>query len=156
MLTTQKFNNLEWTIDVAELTYKNEEMSRKKKCKSKSDMFRKMYNDGLDIADIAHMTHSHYSFVHGVVKRSCKIREKNETSKADIIRQMYDDGITVSNISKELLTNYSYVHTIVKQYKTKKDIIMTLTNNPEMTTEDIAHALNTTEYEVEKIRKTTR
>ena len=106
------------TIDVEELTFKHDEMKRKKTCKSKSEFFVELYNAGLSISEVSKMTQSHYSFVHSVITKRCELRPPIKVeSKADKIRKLYDEGMKVHEISKQLQTNYSYCHTIVRNHR---------------------------------------
>lgn len=88
---------------------------------AKSEIFRKMYDDGISVGDISKITESHYSFVYGVISSSREIVKKDEVSKSDVIRKMVDEGKTVGQISKELNSNYSFVFSVVKKYKSMKE-----------------------------------
>lgn len=91
--------------------------SRLTTLKSKSEMFRRMYDAGVEVSEISKLTNSHYSFVYGVVSSSREIRKVERESKADVIRTEYERGLSIGEISKKLNTNYSYVFSVVKKYR---------------------------------------
>lgn len=91
-----------------------------KKYDSKSQVFKELYDLGVDIADISRLTDSHYSFVYGVVSSKCKMRDTNKVSKSDKIRDLADAGKTPGEIAKELNANYSFVFSVVKKHKSQK------------------------------------
>ena len=112
-------NSVSVEFDMETLIVKNliDEKSTEIKCISKSDLFRKLYDFGLEISEISKQCNSHYSFVYGVISSTRDIRKVEKTSKSDIIRQMFKDGKKVGEISKELNSNYSFVFSVVKKYK---------------------------------------
>lgn len=89
--------------------------------KSKSVIFKELYEDGYSVGDIAWNTKNHYSFVYGVCDSKVGVERKTEESKSDVIRKMVDDGKTPGQIAKELNSNYSYVFSVVKKYKSMKE-----------------------------------
>jgi transposase len=90
------------------------------KCASKSDLFRKMYDAGMEISEVARECGSHYSFVYGVISASREVRQVSTESKSDKIRDLADLGMTVGAIAKELQSNYSFVFSVVKKHKATK------------------------------------
>lgn len=88
--------------------------------KSKSQIFKELFEEGYNVGDISFSTKNHYSFVYGVCDSKVGIERKDEKSKSDVIREMVDEGKTVGVIAKELNSNYSYVFTVVKKYKSMK------------------------------------
>lgn len=88
--------------------------------KSKSELFKFLYESGLEINEISKLTGSHYSFVHGVIDRKCQRRKANKTSKSDLIRNLSDSGMTPGEIAKELNSNYSFVFSVVKKHVSNK------------------------------------
>ena len=95
----------------------NIEKSKPVSCKSKSEMFRLMYDYGMEVCEIAKECNSHYSFVYGVISASREIRTVQKTSKSDDIRRLAAEGKTPGEISKLLNSNYSFVFSVVKKYK---------------------------------------
>jgi len=93
---------------------------------NKSEVMRKMYDDGMSVSQISKKMNCHYSYVYGVIQRYCNKqgiemrREKKET-KSDVIRKMYDDGMKVGQIAKQLNSNYSFVFSVVKKYRESKE-----------------------------------
>jgi DUF438 domain-containing protein len=87
------------------------------KCVSKSDMFRKLYDFGMEINEIALNCESHYSFVYGVISSSRETRKVEKSSKSDEIRKLFSEGKTVGDIAKLLNSNYSFCFSVVKKYK---------------------------------------
>lgn len=91
------------------------------KVDSKSQVFRVLYENGLDVASIARMMESHYSFVYGVISISpLEKRVNNKVSKAQLIREEFERGKTPKEISIEMNTNYSYVYNVIRKYKEGK------------------------------------
>lgn len=85
---------------------------------TKSEGFRKLYEDGMSVGEIAKATDSHYSFVYGVIAGSFEnVRKNKGPSKSDEIRKLADTGLTPGQIAKELNSNYSFVHSVVKKHK---------------------------------------
>jgi hypothetical protein len=93
----------------------------KMKFATKSEMFLKMYQDGLTVGEISKVTGSVYSFVYGVVDGKVGIDRKEGESKSDTIRKLVDEGKTAGDIAKELNSNYSFVFSVVKKYKQTKE-----------------------------------
>lgn len=91
--------------------------------KSKSELFRRLYDAGMEISEIARELGSHYSFVYGVISASREVRTVKTESKSDIIRDLVDAGKTPGEISKELNSNYSFVFSVVKKYKSSEEYI---------------------------------
>jgi hypothetical protein len=101
---------------------KNEEVIQM----SKSEKIREMYNNGMNVNEIAKQLNSNYSFVYTVCKKLVEkkgeeIRHTVQNSKSEVIRKMYDEGKTVGEISKELNTNYSYVWTVVEKHRKQEN-----------------------------------
>lgn len=90
--------------------------------KSKSELFRNMYDAGMEICEIAKECASHYSFVYGVISSSREVRTVVKTSKSDDIRKLVDDGKTPGEIAKLLNSNYSFVFSVVKKYKSSLEV----------------------------------
>ena len=91
------------------------------KVKSKSEMFRMLYDCGMEISEISKNCESHYSFVYGVISASREVRKVKTTTKSDLIRELFDQGKTPGEISKELNSNYSFVFSVIKKYKSTKE-----------------------------------
>lgn len=84
---------------------------------SKSELFRQLYDLGMEVNEIAREAGSHYSFVHGVISKSRTMRTAKKFSKSDAIRDLAVMGMTPGDIAKELNSNYSFVFSVVKAYK---------------------------------------
>ena len=87
---------------------------------SKSQKFRKLYELGMEVKDIAKTMNSHYSFVYGVIERGfgeVKSERKSKKSKSERMKEMYDEGKTIGQISRELETNYSYTWRVINKYR---------------------------------------
>lgn len=108
-------------IDMEKLSVRFKDAKKDVVFKTKSAMFRALYEHGMDIADIARQTNSHYSFVYGVVSSSCEMRKSNKVTKSDKIRELAAAGKTPGQIAKELNSNYSFVHTVVKKWKESQE-----------------------------------
>jgi hypothetical protein len=90
---------------------------------TKSDLFRRLYDEGMDIPTIAHTTGSNYSFVRAVVTKYAKDKGQPITSrikgeKADLFRKMWDaGGVTIGRIATITGSNYSYVHIVISKHR---------------------------------------
>ena len=88
---------------------------------SKSQKFIKLYNDGMEIKEIANAMQVRYNFVYNVISNHCRMNEielrtnkTNENSKKVMIEKLFKEGKTNIEISKELKTNYNYVYKVTK------------------------------------------
>jgi len=90
---------------------------------TKSDLFRRLYDEGKDIPTIARATGSSYSFVRSVVMRHAKdkgqpITNRVKGEKADLFRRLWDEGdMTIGQIAKTTNSNYSYVHIVISKLR---------------------------------------
>ena len=89
---------------------------------SKSKKFITLYNEGLEIKEIASLFNVRYNFVYNVVSNYCRMNEielrtnqVNGSSKKVMIEELFKQGKSNTEISKELKTNYNYVYKITKQ-----------------------------------------
>ena len=89
---------------------------------SKSKAMVELYNEGLDIKQIAQVMDVRYNFVYNVISNHCRMNDielrtnkGNENSKKVMIEKLFKEGKTNVEISKELKTNYNYVYKITKQ-----------------------------------------
>lgn len=92
---------------------------------NKSEVMRKMYDEGKNVSEISKELECHYSYVYGVIQRYCdklgvEMRKDKKYSKSDKIREMVDEGYKVGEIAKQLNSNYSFVYSVMKKYKEKK------------------------------------
>ena len=90
--------------------------------RSKSKAMVELYNEGLDIKQIAQAMDVRYNFVYNVISNHCRMNDielrtnkGNENSKKVMIEKLFKEGKTNVEISKELKTNYNYVYKITKQ-----------------------------------------
>ena len=89
---------------------------------SKSKKFITLYNEGLEIKEIASLFNVRYNFVYNVVSNYCRMNEielrtnqVNGSSKKVMIEESFKQGKSNTEIAKELKTNYNYVYKITKQ-----------------------------------------
>ena len=89
---------------------------------SKSQAMVELYNQGLEIKQIANAMDVRYNFVYNVISNYCRMNDielrtnkNNENSKKVMIEKLFKEGKTNVEISKELKTNYNYVYKITKQ-----------------------------------------
>ena len=89
---------------------------------SKSQAMVELYNQGLEIKQIANAMDVRYNFVYNVISNHCRMNDielrtnkGNENSKKVMIEKLFKEGKTNVEISKELKTNYNYVYKITKQ-----------------------------------------
>jgi DNA invertase Pin-like site-specific DNA recombinase len=114
--------HVQFSLGNLEVQNLNEKDSQIVKVTSKSELFRKLYDFGMEVCEIARECGSHYSFVYGVISSSREVRTVEKSSKSDEIRKLVDDGKTPGEIAKLLNSNYSFVFSVVKKYKeTKKE-----------------------------------
>ena len=88
---------------------------------SKSKKFITLYNEGLEVKEIASLFNVRYNFVYNVISNYCRMNEvelrtnkENGSSKKVLIEQMFKEGKSNTEIAKELKTNYNYVYKITK------------------------------------------
>ena len=89
---------------------------------SKSKAMIELYNEGLEIKEIATAMGVRYNFVYNVVSNYCRMNEvelrtnkDKGNSKKVLIEQLFKEGKTNTEIAAELKTNYNYVYKITKQ-----------------------------------------
>ena len=88
---------------------------------SKSQAMVELYNQGLEIKQIANVMDVRYNFVYNVISNHCRMNDielrtnkNNENSKKVMIEKLFHEGKTNVEIAKELKTNYNYVYKITK------------------------------------------
>lgn len=88
---------------------------------SKSQAMVELYNQGLEIKQIANAMDVRYNFVYNVISNYCRMNDielrtnkNNENSKKVMIEKLFHEGKTNVEIAKELKTNYNYVYKITK------------------------------------------
>ena len=93
---------------------------------SKSSKMLALYNEGLQIGEIAKLMGVRYNFVYNVVSNDCRkngnevrVVRKQGTVKVSIIERI-DKGMTNTEIAKELGINYNYVFKVRKEYEATK------------------------------------
>jgi transposase-like protein len=93
---------------------------------SKSKKMLDLYNEGLQVGEIAKLMGVRYNFVYNVVSNDCRkngnevrVTRKQGTVKTSIIERI-DEGKTNTEISKELGVNYNYVFKVRKEYEATK------------------------------------
>lgn len=92
---------------------------------SKSEKIRKLYENGLTIANIAKILNINYSFAYQTVSKYCekanipKITKDPKDSKAAKIRELFENGENIGNIAKSLNSNYCYVWNICNKTRNK-------------------------------------
>ena len=90
--------------------------------KSKSAAMIELYNQGLEIKQIADAMEVRYNFVYNVVSNFCRMNDvelrtnkDKGNSKKFQIEKLFKEGKTNTEIAAELKTNYNYVYKITKQ-----------------------------------------
>ena len=88
---------------------------------SKSKAMIELYNDGLEIKQIAEVMNVRYNFVYNVISNFCRMNDvelrtnkTSESSKKAQIEQLFKDGKSNTEIAKALKTNYNYVYKVTK------------------------------------------
>lgn len=94
---------------------------------SKSKAMIALYNNGLEIKEIANQLNVRYNFVYNVISNMCRINDvelrtnkDKEDSKKSLIIKLLNEGKSNTEIAKELKTNYNYVYKITKEELTKR------------------------------------
>ena len=89
---------------------------------SKSKKFILLYNENLEIKEIASLFNVRYNFVYNVISNHCRMNDielrtnqSNVSSKKQLILELFNQGKSNTEISKELKTNYNYVYKITKE-----------------------------------------
>lgn len=89
---------------------------------SKSKRFIELYNNGLEIKEIASLFNVRYNFVYNVISNFTRINDvelrtnqSNGSSKKQLIIDLFNAGKSNTEIAKELKTNYNYVYKITKE-----------------------------------------
>ena len=89
---------------------------------SKSKKMIALYNEGLEIKEIATLMEVRYNFVYNVISNMCRMNDielrtnkDNGNSKKALIIAMMQEGKSNTEIAKELKTNYNYVYKITKE-----------------------------------------
>ena len=89
---------------------------------SKSKAMIELYNEGLEIKEIATAMDVRYNFVYNVISNHCRMNDVelrtnqvNGSSKKVMIEELFKQGKSNTEIAKELKTNYNYVYKITKQ-----------------------------------------
>ena len=89
---------------------------------SKSKKMITLYNEGLEIKEIATLMEVRYNFVYNVISNHCRMNDlelrtnkDNGNSKKALILAMMQEGKSNTEIAKELKTNYNYVYKITKE-----------------------------------------
>ena len=93
---------------------------------TKSSKMLALYNEGMEIGEIAKAMCVRYNFVYNVVSNDCRkngnavrVQKKKGTVKTAIIAGI-KEGKTNTEISKELAVNYNYVFKVRKEYEAAK------------------------------------
>lgn len=91
---------------------------------SKSKKMIALYDEGLEIKEIANLMQTRYNFVYNVVSNYCRMNEvelrtnrDNENSKKSQIIALLKTGKTKTEVAKEMKCNYNYVFKIEKEMK---------------------------------------
>ena len=89
---------------------------------SKSKKFIALYNEGLEIKEIASLFNVRYNFVYNVISNHCRMNDlelrtnlSTGSSKKQLILDLFNQGKSNTEIAKELKTNYNYVYKITKE-----------------------------------------
>lgn len=89
---------------------------------SKSKKFILLYNENLEIKEIASLFNVRYNFVYNVISNYTRMNDLElrtnqvkDSSKKQLIIALFKQGKSNTEISKELKTNYNYVYKITKE-----------------------------------------
>ena len=93
-----------------------------KNATSKSKAMIELYNEGLEIKQIAQAMDVRYNFVYNVISNHCRMNDlelrtnkTSESSKKVLIEKLFKEGKSNTEIAKELKTNYNYVYKVTKE-----------------------------------------
>ena len=89
---------------------------------SKSKRFILLYNEGMEIKEIAQLFNVRYNFVYNVISNFTRLNDVelrtnqgNLSSKKQLIIDLFNQGKSNTEISKELKTSYNYVYKVTKE-----------------------------------------
>ena len=92
-----------------------------KNATSKSKAMIELYNEGLEIKQIAQAMDVRYNFVYNVISNHCRkndvelrTNKENGNSKKVKIEELFKQGKSNTEIAKELKTDYNYVYKVTK------------------------------------------
>jgi DNA invertase Pin-like site-specific DNA recombinase len=122
------FKNIVFSLDELKLQNLNSENKEFISVSSKSELFRKMYDAGIEICEISKLTNSHYSFVYGVISNSREVRNVVTNSKSDEFRKLFSEGKTPGEVAKLTNSNYSFVFGVYKKFKESNKTEQTVVN----------------------------
>ena len=98
---------------------------------SKSKKMLALYNEGLEIGEIAKAMGVRYNFVYNVVSNDCRkngtevrVTKKQGAVKESIV-QLLEQGKSKTEIQKTLGTNYNYVFKVEKEWEAAKRLAAT-------------------------------
>lgn len=91
---------------------------------NKSEVMRKMWDEGKSVSEISKELGCHYSYVYGVIERHVgkdnmrdRVKDRNEQTKSSEFRKLWDEGKTIGEIAKMTNSNYSYVWSVIEKYR---------------------------------------
>src|SRR5690606_3529901 len=87
---------------------------------SKSAKMRVLWEEGLEVAEIARILGVHYSFAHRVIRRHEAYRNglvEKKVTTSQRIRDMHDQGFKPKDIKTKLGIPGPFVYTVLKRYK---------------------------------------
>lgn len=113
--TTHQGETIQFTLDP--ITFKTPDMEDFEDIISKSELFRRMYDAGMEISEIRTATNSHYSFVYSVVSESRELRAVSKVTKSQKIIQLHVAGEKPRTIAKVLDAHPSFVYGVISKYK---------------------------------------
>lgn len=94
---------------------------------SKSSKMKMLFDQGLEIKEIANMMDVRYNFVYNVVSNyvnmnGIKVEKSEKFGKKDQIISLHCQGMSNKEISIELKTNYNYVFNVLKKWKMDNEV----------------------------------
>lgn len=87
---------------------------------SKSEMIRRLYDEGREVKEVADLVQVRRQFVDNVIRnRDGEVRRSKKVNKSAEMRKMFEEGMTVGEVAKELNENYNWVYAVRKKWVAK-------------------------------------
>lgn len=150
-------NNREITCDVNAKTVTIDKET--KTFATKSDIFRALYTEAeLTLSEIAQLTDSHTSFVHGIVSKMDTYEpKKNTNTKTRKVQEiiLQNPLMSVTDIVKELAdnSNYSFIYSISKKFRQTDEYKDAMKNQSTKSTESTEDTKTAKAPKAEKAEK---
>ena len=84
---------------------------------SKSEMIRRLYDEGREVKEVSDLVGVRRQFVDNVIRnRDGVVRGSKKVNKSEMMRKLFEEGKKVGEVSKELNENYNWVYSVYKKW----------------------------------------